>query len=62
MGGDASEWVMRSDGIVLFQPLLGDLPGLGQAIEQVEVKHLLTISAIEALDNGIVTNDKFGIE
>ena len=45
---------MWPNGIVLFQPFLGDGPGLSQAAEQIQVKHLLSIGSIESFDVGIL--------
>ena len=45
---------MRTDGIVFLNPALGDFSDLSQAAEQVKVQNILPISAIEALDVGIL--------
>ena len=48
------ERFVRPDGVVLLQPLFGDLPGLGKSAEEVHVQDVLTEGAIKALDVSIL--------
>jgi len=45
---------MRPLVIVFQQPAAGNLPGLVQAVEEVQVQHLIPVGPVETLDIGVL--------
>src|SRR5947209_1420694 len=45
---------MRTDLVVTMQPVARDLPHLLEGIKQVRTQHLFAVSAVEALDVGVL--------
>src|SRR5687767_12898409 len=48
------ECLMRTDGIVVFQPTLCDVANLLEIIKQISIQNIFAIGAVEALNVGIL--------
>src|SRR5215217_624116 len=45
---------MRTDGVVIFQPMFGDLANLLKIIKQVSIQDIFPVGAVQALDVSVL--------
>src|SRR5690348_17242759 len=53
-GRYALECLMRTDGVVVFQPMLCDVANLLEIIKQISIQYIFSVRAVEALNVSVL--------